>query len=266
MTNALSSIYRDRQVRLEREMARQPLADLAAMAARRGEERRSLRDALRLGPAPTVIAEIKRASPSAGLIASDFDPAAIARQYQEAGADAISVLTEEDHFQGHLRHLQLVRDCTTLPVLRKDFLTCDYEVVQSAAYGADAILAIVAGLADAQVARLLTTARQWRLEVLVEVHSGEELDRALALGANLVGINNRDLKTLRTDIGVSAALAGSLPAEIQVVSESGFETAADIERIYRRGIRSFLVGEALMRSTDRAAWLSSVKTLGVVGA
>jgi len=266
MTDALSSIYRDRQLRLKVEMARQSLADLVDMAGRRGGERRSLRDVLRMGPVPSVIAEIKQASPSAGLIASDFDPAAIARQYQAAGADAISVLTEEDYFQGHLRYLQMVRDCTKLPILRKDFLTCAYEVVQSVAYGADAILAIVAGLTDGQLAGLLEAAQQWHLEVLVEVHSQLELQRALALGADLIGINNRDLKTLRTDIGVTAALATRLPADVQVISESGFESAADIERIYRLGIRSFLVGEALMRSTDKTAWLRSVKALGVVEA
>jgi indole-3-glycerol phosphate synthase len=266
MPDALASIYQDRLRHLTEEMARESLTELADRAQGQNGERRSLRDALRRGPAPTVIAEIKRASPSAGLIAPDFDPQAIALEYQQAGADAISVLTEADHFQGQLSYLQLVRDRTSLPLLRKDFLTTEYEVVQSAAYGADAILAIVAGLTDQQLAEVLGAARRWGVEVLVEVHSRGELERALAQGADLVGINNRDLNTLATDISVTAKLVADLPVGLAVVSESGFETAADIESIYRLGVRSFLVGEALMRCPDKAAWMASVKALGAVEA
>ena len=247
-------------------MAREPLADLLPRALSSTPGRRSLGGALSGSRPPALIAEIKRASPSAGLIARAFDPAKIAASYQAAGADAISVLTEEDHFQGHLSYLEIVRQETTLPVLRKDFLTTRYEVVQSAAYGADAFLAIVAGLTDGQLQSLLTAAQEWRLEVLVEVHSASELGRAVALGATLLGINNRDLRTLTTDPGVTESLIGQVPSGIQVVSESGFETAAQIERIFRLGVTSFLVGEALMRTADRTGWVSAAKAVSVVGA
>ncbi|HUY56847.1 MAG TPA: indole-3-glycerol phosphate synthase TrpC [Candidatus Micrarchaeaceae archaeon] len=266
MSDALTEIYRDRRRRLGAEMAREPLADLLPRALSSTAGRRSLGGALSRARPPALIAEIKRASPSAGLIARAFDPAEIAASYQAAGADAISVLTEEDHFQGHLSYLGVVRQETTLPVLRKDFLTTSYEVVQSAAYGADSFLAIVAGLTDGQLQSLLAAAREWRLEVLVEVHSASELGRAVALGATLLGINNRNLRTLTTDPGITESLIGQVPSGIQVVSESGFETAAQIERIFRLGVSSFLVGEALMRAADRTGWVRAAKAVSVVGA
>jgi indole-3-glycerol phosphate synthase len=262
----LTEIYRDRQRRLDAEMAREPLAELRARALESTDERRSLAAALAGARPPALIAEIKRASPSAGLIARDFDPAAIGASYQAAGADAISVLTEQDHFQGQLSYLKLVRENTTLPLLRKDFLTTPYEVVQSAAYGADAILAIVAGLTDQQLTALLTAAREWQIEVLVEVHTAPELRRAVALRASLLGINNRDLRTLRTDTAVTETLVGLVPPGIQVVSESGFESTGQIERIYHAGVPSFLVGEALMRAADKAGWVRAVKAVGAVEA
>ena len=265
MADALTEIYQVRRRHLDEEMAREPLVELQSRAQSSTEARRSLSAALACARPPALIAEIKRASPSAGLIAQEFDPAEIAATYQSAGADAISVLTEEDHFQGHLGFLQVVRSRTTLPLLRKDFLTTPYEAAQSAAYGADAILAIVAGLTDGQLTGLLGAAREWRLEVLVEVHSAVELGRAVALGASLLGINNRDLRSLRTDPGVTEKLIGMVPPGIQVVSESGFQTAPQIERIFRLGVPSFLVGEALMRSDDKAGWVAAVKALGRVG-
>jgi len=246
-------------------MAREPMELLKIRARAATGARRSLGAALLGARPPALIAEIKRASPSAGVIAANFDPAKIATSYQSAGADAISVLTEQDHFQGHLSDLQVVRAITSIPLLRKDFLTTTYEVVQSAAYGADAILAIVAGLTDQQLTALLAAAREWRLEVLVEVHSAAELARALVLGPSLVGINNRDLRTLQTDIAVTGALVSLIPSGIQVVSESGFETAAQIERIYRAGVPSFLIGEALMRSADKLAWVGEMKAVRAVG-
>lgn len=264
MADALTEIYQLRQRRLEAEMVRESLAELQPRALISTEERRSLGAALAGARPPALIAEIKRASPSAGLIAPEFNPAEIAASYQAAGVDAISVLTEEDHFQGHLSFLKVVREHTTLPLLRKDFLTTPYEVVQSAAYGADALLAIVAGLTDQQLTALLQAAREWRLEVLVEVHSVPELKRALALGVELIGINNRDLRTLQTDPAVTEQLIGMVPQGIQVVSESGFENPAQIERIYRAGVPCFLVGEALMRSAARTEWVGAVKAVGAV--
>lgn len=266
MSDMLAAIYRDRRRRLQAEMALEPLAALEVRAEARRGDLRSLAAALVDARPPALIAEIKRASPSAGLIAADFDPAEIAARYQLGGADAISVLTEIDHFQGDLRHVEAARSRTSLPLLRKDFLSTPYEVVQSLAYGADAILAIVAGVTDPELEALLETARQWGLDVLVEVHTAEEVTRALGLGASLLGINNRDLRTLRTDTGITDSLLGLLPPGLQLVSESGFESAEQIHRSYRGGVHAFLVGEALMRAPDKVAWIGAVKALGAVEA
>ena len=266
MIDMLAVIYGSRRTRLELEIAAEPVEALLPRAERAIVERRPFGLALRQARPPALVAEVKRASPSAGLIATDFDPAVIARSYQRAGADAISVLTEEDHFRGQLRYLELVRAATDLPLLRKDFLTTPYEVTQSAAYGADAILAIVAGLTDDQLAAFLAEARRWQLEVLVEVHSELELQRALAVGSTLLGINNRDLRTLRTDPGVTESLFPLVPPSVQVVSESGFETPTQVASLFRSGVPAFLVGEALMRSPDRAAWVGAVKAAPPGGA
>ncbi|MGH7641490.1 MAG: indole-3-glycerol phosphate synthase TrpC [Candidatus Dormibacteria bacterium] len=264
MADFLSEIFQARQRRLVGEMVKEPLATLRARAVVISEGRRPLRATLATAQPPAVIAEIKRASPSAGLIAPDFDPAMIGAGYQAAGADAVSVLTEADYFQGHLSLLPLVREHTTLPLLRKDFLSTPYEVVQSAAYGADAILAIAAGLTNEQLSDLLGAAREWSLDVLVEVHTVEELNRALALEITLLGINNRDLRTLQTDPEVTERLVEMVPSGVLVVSESGFQNADQVERIYRRGVGAFLVGEALMRSSDQAGWVAAVKAVGSV--
>jgi len=259
MADVLSEIYRARQVHLDDEMKRESLAVLTERAAATRGSRRSLSAALKTARPPALIAEIKHASPSAGVITDDFDVAQIAAIYQRAGADAVSVLTEEEHFQGHLSYLGLVRGQTSVPLLRKDFLTSPYEVVQSAAYGADAILAIVAGLTDPQLLALLTAGSDWEIEILVEVHTSAEISRALNLGATLLGINNRDLRTLATDTEVTQSLIRLIPPGIQIVSESGYESVADIKSAFHRGIPAFLVGEALMRSDDKVAFVRAVK-------
>jgi indole-3-glycerol phosphate synthase len=266
MSDVLAQIYRARLARLEEEISSEPLAVLEERAASRTGTRRSLWAALNRARPPGLIAEIKRASPSAGLITDDFDVARIAASYQLAGADAISVLTEEDHFQGRLSYLGIVRQETSVPLLRKDFLTTPYEVVQSAAYGADAILAIVAGLTDPQLLALLETSLAWDIEVLVEVHSEAEIERALRLGATLLGINNRDLRTLATNTEVSRRLISLIPPGILVVGESGYESTDEIQSAHRGGIPTFLVGEALMRTDDKVAFVSAVKAAGNVGA
>jgi len=259
MSDVLSQIYRSRQVRLNEEMEREPLAALTEGAAASRATRRSLAAALRSARPPALIAEIKHASPSAGVITDDFDVAQIAASYQQAGADAISVLTDEDHFQGRLSYLAVARDQTNVPLLRKDFLTTPYEVVQSAAYGADAILAIVAGLTDPQLLALLSAGSEWEIEVLVEVHTRAEMGRALSLGATLLGINNRDLRTLATNPEVTQSLIRLVPPGIQVVSESGYASVAEIQGAFHGGIPAFLVGEALMRSRNKAGFVSAVK-------
>ncbi|NLB95345.1 MAG: indole-3-glycerol phosphate synthase TrpC [Armatimonadetes bacterium] len=195
-----------------------------------------------------LIAEVKRASPSKGVIRADFDPAAIATAYTEGGAAAISVLTDRRYFQGELRYLSLVRDATPLPVLRKEFIIDDYQLYEARAAGADAVLLIIAALPDGELRRLLDLAGELGLHTLVEVHDRAELERACATGARVIGINNRDLRTFQTTLATTEELAPLVPADRVVVSESGIFTRADVERVAAAGARAILVGEALMRA------------------
>ena len=197
-----------------------------------------------------LIAEIKKASPSAGLIRADFDPAALARAYAKAGAACLSVLTEEDHFQGDDAHLRAARDAVSLPVIRKDFMIEPYQVIETRAIGADCILLIMAALTDAVVAELESCAIQFSLDVLIQVHDEAELTRALKLKSSLIGVNNRNLKTLVTDLGVTERLAALLPKDRMLVAESGLKTPADLARMARCGAKRFLIGESLMKQND----------------
>ena len=194
-----------------------------------------------------VIAEIKKASPSAGVIAKSFEPVEIAKNYERAGANAISVLTDSKFFQGSLEHLRNVRDAVSLPLLRKDFIWDRAQIAESAANGADAILLIVAALTQDQLVRLLKGAKEYRLDSLVEVHSVDELQRALEAGAEIVGINNRDLTTFDVDLTVTEKLCREVPDDVILVSESGIKTPQDIARMKACGVDAVLVGEALMR-------------------
>lgn len=263
MTDMLAKLYAAKaQVRAADE-AREPLEPLRERAEARRAERRGFRAALAGAAGPAIVAEIKRASPSVGIIVRALDPAAIARDYQAAGADAISVLTESDHFLGDLQYLDVVRAAAELPVLRKDFLSTRYEVVQSAAYGADAILAIVAGLSDDQLAAMLEEARRYALDVLVEVHTEAELARALGAGATLLGINNRNLHTFETDLAVTEELLPLVPAGAIVISESGVRSRDDVKRLVAQGARGVLVGESLMRSDDKRQAIRALKGAAV---
>jgi len=259
VNDILDKLYAAKAAVLAEEERREPHPEVAARAAGRRSERRSFAGALAGARGPAIVAEIKRASPSVGLIARNFDPAAIAQAYERAGADAISVITEADHFLGDLAYLEIARTHSNRPILRKDFLTTPYQIAQSAAYGADAVLLIVAGLDDETLALLMQEARLYDLDVLVEVHDENELTRAVAAGASIIGINNRDLRTFETDLGVTEHLLPAVPAGVIVISESGFHDPADSARLHRLGARGFLVGEALMRAEDPWSLVAELK-------
>jgi indole-3-glycerol phosphate synthase len=203
------------------------------------------------------IGEVKKASPSAGIIAQDFDPVRTAMNYDEAGADCISVLTDEKFFQGHLDYLALIRNKVRRPILRKDFTLHEVQIYQAALAGADAVLLIVAALADNELKRLKAVAAQIGIDCLVEVHDEKELDRALDAGADFIGINNRDLTTLELDLSVTDQLAPKVPGGCTIVSESGIRTAQDVRRVIEAGAHAALIGESLMRAGEPRALLES---------
>lgn len=245
-----------RQELAEREAELRTLDNAAADSV---SHRRSFRAALE-SHSPAIIAEIKKASPSKGLLSPDFDPPAIARLYEAGGAAALSVLTDERFFQGRFADLQAARAAVRLPALRKDFTIHELHVVEAAAKGADAILLIAAILETAEMRRLRELAAEFRLDALVEVHDAEELHRALESGATIVGVNNRDLRNFEVHLETSLDLAAKMPAGILKVSESGIHSNADVRLLRAAGYQAFLVGEHLMKSPDPAAALEALRS------
>lgn len=216
--------------------------------------------ALRHGPAPRIIAECKRRSPSRGILRREYDPPAHARAYAAAGAAAISVLTEPTFFDGHLSHLTAVRAAVATPLLRKDFIVTAYQVHEAAACGADAVLLIAAALEQRQLRDLRDLAGSLGMASLVEVHTAAELDLALASGAEIIGVNSRNLRTLAVDMDVTAALAGSIPEGVTSVAESGIRSGDDIRRFTQLRFDAFLVGERLITEPDPGAALEALRT------
>jgi indole-3-glycerol phosphate synthase len=243
--NRLEEILRVKRAEIKRLEKRASELD---REARRRTDFRDFRSALQQSDGSlAVIAEIKKASPSAGVIADSFDPVETAKNYERAGANAISVLTDTKFFQGKLQDLADVRRAVSVPLLRKDFILDEIQIAESAANGADAILLIVAALEQGQLVDLLHATATYRLDALVEVHTREELNRALDAGAKIVGINNRNLATFDVDLAVTEELCREVPDEIVLVSESGIKTPQDVARVKACGVDAILVGEALMR-------------------
>ena len=255
----LKKIVEVERRRVERRKVDEPAAELE----RRIEAQRpplNLAGAL-LGDRVRVIAEVKKASPAAGAIREDVDPAALAATYAEAGAAAISVLTNMEHFRGSLEDMAMVREAVNprgLPVLRKEFVFDPYQVYEARAHGADAILLIVAILTPRSLRELMDRAQELWMQCLVEVHDEEELRAAIDAGAEIVGVNNRDLHTFKTDLGVTERLAPAVPSGKIIVSESGIRTRADLERARRAGAQAVLVGEALVSAADPGAKLKEL--------
>jgi indole-3-glycerol phosphate synthase len=249
----LSTIINQKRQRVEtaKSSVSPEVVKLMAQQARAVVPHHALVDALSDGKRINVIAEFKRRSPSRGEIRSSADPASMARAYETAGAAAVSILTEEDYFDGSLDDLRAVRQAISLPVLRKDFIFEEYQVYESAAAGADALLLIVAALDDERLVRLRRIAEdELGMDALIEVHTSEEMDRALSSGAKLIGVNNRDLATFEVSLETSVQLAAPAPSGAVLISESGIESGDDIRRLRALGYRGFLIGESLMRADD----------------
>lgn len=259
MNNVLQAIMQERRRDAQRAGRTVSLAKLQRLGASRPAPRH-LQDQWRRGLTNSkalIIAEVKKASPSAGCLCEDYHPSRIAAEYERAGAAAISVLTEPRHFLGSDDALRSVRRAVTLPILRKDFISDPYQIYESAVLGADLVLLIVAALDQESLQKLYATATEIGLDVIVEVHTREELKRAVPLDKAILGVNNRDLTTLKTDLSVARRLAPFLPKDRLCIAESGIRTRGDIEALHALGYEGFLIGESLMKSSDVGKQLRS---------
>ncbi len=235
-------------------------ADLEARASQRQPQTGRFKEALCVPNRVNIIAECKRRSPSRGVLRPGYDPLTIATSYQRAGAAALSILTEPTFFDGSLDHLAIVREAVRLPLLRKDFIIDSYQLLEARANGADAVLLIVAALGARELRTLLSAARAFGLAALVEVHDEGETERALEAGAEIIGVNNRNLRTLAVDVRLSERVAARIPPTVVAVSESGLKTADDLAHLQGLGYRAFLIGERFMTAADPGAALSELLT------
>ncbi len=258
MPNILDRIVETKWREVAAAREKQPAAALEARV-RDLPPCRGFEAALRVPGEVRVIAEVKKASPSAGVIRADFDPVAIAKTYEAHGAACLSVLTDVDYFQGNLAYLSAVREAVKLPVLRKDFVVDRYQLLEARAAGADAVLLIAEILPGDRLAKLYREARELGLDVLVELHDADQLPRVVDSGATLIGVNNRDLRTFETRLGHTLDLLPRFPPGVTVVSESGIKTAADVRTLKDAGVAAILVGESLMRSADIGAALDALR-------
>lgn len=255
MASKLDQIVTATRVRVAESKRRVSVSELERRAEKHVPRgfRRALAERARRGVA--IIAELKKASPSKGLIRAEFDAVALARELEEAGAAALSVLTDEEFFQGSLENLMKSSEVSKVPCLRKDFIVDDYQLVEARAHRADAVLLIVAALEQPTLINLASRAAAMELDVLCEAHDEEELSRALDAGCNLVGVNSRDLKTFHVDLGTALRLSEKIPEQVVSVAESGIDSVADIARLREAGYEAFLIGESLMRAKSPATAL-----------
>lgn len=254
----LEAIVAATRARVDAAMSREPRAAVEQRAMARRPNGRAFREGLADRRAINVIAECKRRSPSRGVLRAAYDPAAVAKSYEQAGAKAISVLTEPGFFDGSLAHLEAVRAAVAIPLLRKDFIIHEYQLLEARAAGADAILLVVAALDDTTLRSLLDAAIGLELAPLVEVHDADECRRAIHAGASVIGVNNRNLRTLEVDLDASRVVGQMIPPDAVGVSESGLKTAADLRAMREYGYRAFLMGERFMTAADPGAALAGL--------